>query len=306
MAQNNPYSILGIDKNASDKEIKSAYRRLSKRHHPDLNPGSKEAGTKFKEINKAYQILSNPEKRARYDRGEINMEGEPEYKPSGGFYRDYADKAEASRYFHENTGHFDTSDIQNIFSSFFTGGTAGNHAGFKKQPSDVYYNITIDFMESVSGERKRVTMPDGKVLDIKIPAGVEDGQRLRLKGQGAHGSINSESGDAYINIHITPHKIFTRKARDIFVEVPVGFNESLLGSKITVPTIHGPVEVTIPKNSSTGDTLRLKNKGIKNGDQYIKIKIVMPNNISESLMQSVVEWDKASHFNPREKMEAMV
>ncbi len=296
----NPYDILGVGKNADEKEIKAAFRKLARKHHPDLNPGNKEAAEKFKEINAANDVLMDKEKRAAFDRGEIDMEGQPQYQQR--YYRDFAEGPQGRRY-HFSGGDFSPEDIEDVFGSFFGGGVGGRHAGFKRQAADAYYAIEIDFMESVLGGKKRVTMPDGKTLDINIPAGIEDGQKLRLKGQGGQGSARSAPGDAYVEVHIRPHTLFTRKGHDIHIELPVGIHESALGGKVRVPTIHGPVETNVPKGASTGTMLRLKGKGIKGGDQYIKLKLIMPENIDKELEEFMRKWASAHSYNPRKHME---
>ncbi len=298
-----PYKILGVAKGASDKEIKSAYRKLAKEHHPDINPDKKGSDKKFHDISAAYDLLKDKEKRAAFDRGEIDMEGNPQHKQQ--YYRDFAQGASGERYYHADSGggNFSQEDIEDIFGSFFGGGVGGRSAGFKQRSADAHYVTEIDFMEAALGGKKRVTMPDGKVLDINIPAGIEDGQKLRLKGQGNQGAVNSPRGDAYVEVHIRPHKIFTRKGRDIYVEVPVAIHESVLGSKIKVPTIHGQVEAAVPKGASTGTTLRLKGKGIKGGNQYVKIKLVMPDKIDKDLQDAMEKWAEKHAYNPRKQME---
>ena len=302
----NPYDILGVKKEASDKEIKSAYRKLAKKYHPDLNPGDKDMESKFKEISLAYDLLKDKEKRAAFDRGEIDMDGNPQHQQQ--FYKDFADGPGGQRYyhFHQGGGDFSEEDIADIFGSFFGGGAAGHRAGFKRQTADAHYTIEVDFMEAATGAKKRVTMPDGKMLDINIPAGMEDGQKLRLKGQGGQGSINTERGDAYVEVHMRPHRYFSRRGKDIHIEVPVGIHEAILGSKITVPTIHGQVEMSIPKGASTGNTLRLKGKGIKGGNQMVKLKLVMPETVDKELEDAVAKWAKKHAYNPRKHLEGAV
>jgi DnaJ-class molecular chaperone len=301
-----PYEILGVAKDASEADIKSAYRRLAKKYHPDLNPGNKEAAQKFQELGSANAILSDKEKRAAFDRGEIDMEGQPARPQQT--YRDYAQGPQGARYYNfaqggdDDFNRFDTSDLGDIFGSFFRGG-AGGTRGFSGASPDVHYSIEIDFMDAAKGGKKEVTMPDGKALKLTIPEGIEDGQQLRLKGQGGKGA-KGEAGDAYVQVHIRPHLAFTRKGQDIYVELPVGFQESILGSHIEVPTIHGPVGMTIPKGASTGSILRLKGKGIKQGNQYVKLKIVMPQTIDPELETLIRGWAEKHAFNPRKTTES--
>ena len=287
----NPYEILGIKKDASEADIKKAYRKLARKHHPDLNPSDKNAGEKFKEINTANALLSDKEKRAAFDRGEIDMEGHPQYQQQQRTYRDFADGQDGGKY-QFNGGDFNFEDL---FAGL--GGRAG--AGFgRPPPTDVHYRIEVDFLEAARGAKKRVTMPDGKALDITIPEGIEEGQQLRLKGQGSQAS-----GDAYVEVHIGAHPFFTRKGKDITIELPISLPENVLGGKIQVPTIHGPIEMNIPKAASSSATLRLKGKGVKGGDQYVKLKLVMPKEIDAELEESIRKWSEAHAYNPRIVME---
>ena len=254
----NPYEILGINNFASEAEIKTAYRKLARKYHPDLNPSDKNAGDKFKEINTANALLSDKEKRAAFDRGEINMEEQPQYKQQKQTYRDFADGHQDGRY------QFGGGDFN--FEDLFSG--VRGRGGFNQQESaDINYSIEVNFLEAAIGAKKRVTMPDGKNLEINIPEGIAEGQKLRLKGQG-----KNPSGDAYVELHIRSHPFFTRNGKDINIELPISLQESVLGKNIQVPTIHGVVEMKIPKAASSGVILRLKGKGIKSGDQYIKLK----------------------------------
>ena len=291
----NPYEVLGVKKDASEADIKVAYRKLARKHHPDLNPSDKNAGEKFKEINTANALLSDKEKRSAFDRGEINMEGHQQYQQKQQqqqTYRDFADGQQGERY-QFNGGDFNFEDL--------FGGLGGRTkgAGFgRPPPADIHYSIEVDFLEAVRGAKKRITMPDGKTLDINIPESIEEGQQLRLKGQGSN-----PSGDAYVEIHIRSHLFFTRKGKDITIELPISLPESVLGGKIQVPTIHGVVEMTIPKGTSSGATLRLKGKGIKAGDQYVKLKLIMPKEIDSELEEAIRKWSETHAYNPRIAME---
>jgi DnaJ-class molecular chaperone len=291
-----PYEILGVNKDASEADIKLAYRKLAKKHHPDLNPGNKDADAKFKELNAANDILSDKEKRAAFDRGEIDTQGQPRRpeQPQHN-YRDFADGPQGGRY-HFSGGDFDMSDFENLFS-----GMGGRAAGFGQPSADVHYIAEVDFLEAARGAKKRITMPDGKILDITLPEGIEEGQQLRLKGQGRQGP---KAGDAYVEVHIRPHPFFTRKGRDISIEVPIALQESILGAKIKVPTVHGPVDMTIPKGAASGMNLRLKGKGIKGGDQYVTLKLTLPQTIDKELEEAIRNWSLTHAYNPRKSMEA--
>jgi DnaJ-class molecular chaperone len=299
----NPYDSLGVKKDATDAEIKSAYRKLAKKHHPDMNPG--EAGkAKFAEISSAYDLLSDKTKRAAFDRGEIDGAGQPRYQQQAyGGYPGGFPGADASQRYRQSAGFgaggpqqappgFEPNSFKDILDSMFGGGIG-------PQPkTDARYSIEIEFLEAAKGGSKRVTMPDGTVLDMTIPEGVNEGQQLRLKGKG-HKGRNGQVGDAYVELHIRPSDTFTRDGRDITVEVPIGFHESVLGAKVSVPTIHGKVEMAIPKGATTGQTLRLKGKGVKGGDQFVKLKIVMPQKIDAELEGLVADWAKKHGYDPR-------
>lgn len=291
----NPYETLGIDKDASAADIKLAYRNLAKKHHPDLNPGNKNADEKFKELNAANDILSDPDKRAAFDRGEIDVSGQSQSQPQRPNYRDFADAPHNGRY-NFNGGDFDLSDIEDLFGHMGRR-TAG--AGFTRPPAaDAHYTLDIDFLEAARGAQKHITLPDGKTLDLAIPEGLEEGQQLRLKGQGLH-----PSGDAYVKVHIRPHPFFTRKSKDITIELPITLYECLLGSKIQVPTLKEPVEMAIPKGARSDLMLRLKGKGIKGGDQYVKLKVVMPKEIDADLETFIRKWSETHAYHPRKDME---
>ncbi|MDB5491901.1 MAG: molecular chaperone DnaJ [Micavibrio sp.] len=293
----NPYEVLGINKDASEADIKAAYRKLAKKHHPDLNPDNKNADEKFKELNAANDLLSDKDKRAAFDSGAIDMEGQPLYQQQQQrSYKDYAEGPQGSRY-QFNGRDFDLSDLDGLFGDF--GGRGRSHSAFNPEPVDAHYVIDVDFLEAAKGAKKRITMPDGKTLDLNIPEGISEGQQLRLKGMG-----RQPSGDAYVKVHIVPHPSFTRKDKDITVEMPIALQESVLGQKVQVPTIDGSVEMTIPKGASSGTTLRLKGKGIKGGDQYVKLKLVMPKEIDIELEEAIRKWSETHAYNPRKIMES--
>ncbi len=304
----NPYDILGVDKSASDAEIKSAYRKLAKKYHPDLNPDNKDDDVRFKDISAAYDFLKNKDRRAAFDRGEIDMQGQPQwskgaqeaYGKERQYYRDFAESPQGTRY-SAYGNNINPEDIEDILGSMFGRKTYGGGFDdiFKQQQSlDVHYRLDIDFMEAALGAEKQITMPDGKKLKIIIPEGVKDGQKLRLKNKGRE-FPDGHQGDAYIEIHIKPDKIFTRKRNDIYTEIPIAINEAILGSTIEVETIHGFVKVKIPKATDSGKRFRLKGKGIKGGNHYVDVQIVMPDKIDEDLEKFMTEWAKKHSYNPR-------
>ncbi|CAI3941223.1 DnaJ-class molecular chaperone with C-terminal Zn finger domain (DnaJ) (PDB:1BQ0) [Commensalibacter communis] len=282
-----PYQILGIAKTASQDDIRKAYRKLAKRHHPDLNPGDKKAEEQFKLVSVAHDLLSDPEKRARFDRGEIDIHGQEQGFAGGrGRYQNHGDGAQGFRYSQRGgpQGNFSEEDLQDIFSMF--GGGAGRGpfqqggGGFRAQKGqDRRYNLDIDFLDAVNGTKSRITLPSGGELDVTIPSGIEDGQVLRLRGKGDPGFNNTPAGDALITIHVRSHAQFKREGRNIRLTWPMDLKTAILGGKITVPTPKGEVVLNVPAHSDTGNVLRLKGRGLpakgnqEAGDLYVSLQV---------------------------------
>ena len=310
-----PYTVLGVSKSASADDIRKAYRTLAKKNHPDLNPGNKAAEEAFKDVQLAFDILGDAEKRKKFDAGMIDANGMD--IPAGGFSRTYRGKPGASgkgfEGFHHagfqrkaeaGSGSFD--DINDLFSEFF-----GQSRGRSEPPppppqrgKDAHYALNISFLEAAKGESKRVTMPDGKTFDVSIPEGLEDGQKLRLRGKGAAGGNGAPSGDAIITVSVAPHAYFTRQGNDIHLELPVTLQEAVMGASVKVPTLSGPVSLRIPKGANSGQTLRLKGKGIKGGNQLVTIQIVLPDDSDGKLHKFVEDWARNHAYNPRKKFES--
>jgi DnaJ-class molecular chaperone len=294
-----PYEVLGLKRDATDAEIRAAYRKLAKRHHPDLNPGKPEAAERFKQINAANDLLSDPEKRARYDRGEIDAAGQekpPEYK----FYRDFADTPGQQKY-RAGAG-FRQEDLEDFLArAFGQGFNRGDAAhGFNLRGQDAQYGLTISFLDAVNGTTRRITLPDGRTLDVRIPPGVRDGHVLRLKGQGMPGIGEGPPGDALVEVTIAPDKRFRRDGDDIIVELPVSIQEAVLGVVLEVPTIKGTVRLTIPPGSGSGTRLRLRGRGVgTHGHQYVELTVVLPPGKEPELAEFLKQWKPRSNFDPR-------
>jgi DnaJ-class molecular chaperone len=296
-----PYTLLGVERGADDAAIRAAYRKLAKQHHPDLNPGNKAAEERFKAINAAYALLSDSEKRGRFDRGEIDAEG-VEKPPERPFYRDYGDAAGRGKYRTQegfSTEEFSTggADFEDLLREAF--GRRGGGADFPRRGADMHFTMTLGFLDAVNGVTRRITLPDGRSLDVTIPAGFKDGDVLRLKGQGSPGSAGGPAGDALIEASVQPHPLFRREGDDIVVTLPVSLKEAVLGAKVPVPTVAGQVNLAIPPNTSSGTRMRLKGRGVKGGHQYVDVEIVLPPEADPALKTFLESWTPAREFDPR-------
>lgn len=298
-----PYEILGVKRNATNDEVRRAYRKLAKDLHPDQNKGDPKAEEKFKRVSAAFAVVGSPEKRKRYDAGEIDGMGNERASP---YYRDSAGGTAGSRgtYSSGFEGfHNGSSDFSDLFGDLF--GKRGPGGAFTMRGMDYRYNLEIGFLEAVNGTKKRVQFPDNETLDISVPSGVETGQTLRLKHKGGPGAGRGEPGDALIELKVMPHPLFDRDGDNVTLEVPISLGEAVLGARVEVPTIGGRVTVALPKGASSGQVLRLRGKGIKNnrtgahGDQLITLKIVLPAHIDSDLERFVQEWMRKHPYDPR-------
>jgi len=303
MAQT-PYELLGVKPDASADEIRKAYRKLAKQFHPDINPGKPEAEARFKEISAAYDLLSDSDKRARYDRGEIDETGAE--RPPRGYYRSQAEGAQGWRY--QPEGEMDLSDLEDLFAAF---GSAGRRrrgeagAGFRARGADRHFTLTVDFVTAATGGKQRLSLAPEEWLDVTIPAGVEDGQVLRLRGKGGPGFGGGTSGDALIEVHVAAHPLFRRDGDNVLLELPVSLAEAVLGARVSVPTVTGPVTMTIPKGSDTGRQLRLRGKGIQKkspGDEIVTLKVFIGPSSDPELAAFLEKWAPQHPFDPREEM----
>jgi DnaJ-class molecular chaperone len=293
-----PYDVLSVKKDASQEEIQKAYRRLAKKLHPDLNPGNKQAEERFKDVAAAYNLLGDAEKRARFDRGEIDASGAE--RPQRHFYKDFGE--EGSQYT-SDAGFADFVD-DDILSRIFT---RDGRATVRMRGADLHYRLTLNFLDAINGGYQQITLPDGSILDVRIPAGTRNGQILRLRGKGRPGIGDGPPGDALVEMEVRPHRIFMREGDNINMELPISLGEAVLGGSVRVPTPSGPVTMTVPKWSNTGTTLRLKGKGVpradgSKGDELVSLKIMLPENPDPEVEKFVAQWGGA--YNPRQTMEA--
>jgi len=296
-----PYTILGIARTASQSDVKSAYRRLAKKYHPDSNVGKPEAEAKFAQITQAYELLGDKAKRAQFDNGEIDDKGMPKGfafgtgHPFGG--------AAGAQPFGGGAG-FRPEDI---FAEIFGGrhGAASARAQATRG-QDVNYTIEVDFIEAALGTTRRVDLANGRKLDMKIPAGLTDGQQIRLKNQGREGANAGPPGDALVKVTVAPSALFSRDGFNINIELPITLDEAVLGASLRVPTLEGQVNLKIPKNTSSGKVLRLKGKGAgkdaslkQRGDLLYTVKIMLPDAADENLERLMEEWRKTKTYAPR-------
>jgi len=304
------YARLGIKRGASEEEIKKAYRSLAKQLHPDRNKDNPKAAERFAQVTSAYDLLSDKDKRARYDRGEIDEEGNPKSPfGAGGAYG--GPRPGGGNAGFEGFGTGETADLSDLFEGLFSGGGArkgggpfGGFGGGRRQApqqkgADFAYRLKVPFLDAATLVPQRVTLGDGKTIDLKLPAGVEDGTKIRLGGKGEQGPAGA--GDAIVTIAIEPHRYFTREGNDIRLSLPVTLKEAVLGGKVKVPTPDGPVMLTVPKGSSSGKVLRIRGRGFSDrsgarGDQLVTLAVDLPAGDAD-LERFASEW--SDDGNPR-------
>lgn len=293
-----PYEILGVARTAAPEDIRQAYRRLAKKLHPDLNPGNKESEERFKEVSGAYQLLSDPDKRRRFDDGEIDASGFE--RASQKFYKDFAAEAAPGHPYENYSGFADFADANDLFAEL----RRRQAEEARRAPGpDLHYRLSIEFLDAINGATKRLTLPDGGTIDVTIPPGIQQGRILRLRGKGAPSRGEGANGDALVEISINPHGFFVRHGDDIHIDLPVTLTEAVLGARVRVPTPTGPVILTVPKGSNTGAVLRLKGKGAPrpggHGDELVKLKVMLPTEPNPELEAFLSSWAPGTGYDPR-------
>jgi len=296
-----PYDVLGVAKKADIKAVKAAYRKLARKLHPDLHPGDAKAEERFKEVAAAYDFLSDSDKKARYDRGEIDAAGMP--RAERAFYHTYAEGAPGGRYHDPRETLRDVEGFE-FFTDLFGGFGRDRRGPGGVRGADVRYTLDVDFVDAITGVTREVVLADGKRLKVTIPPGSADGQVLRLKGQGQAGAGAGTAGDARIELRVRSHSVLSRQGQDIHAEIPVTLPEAVLGAKIEVPTVDGRVTLNVPAGSNTGSRLRLKGKGVPGrggtrGDQYVTLKVVLPERPDPDLERLVREYDAKRPYSAR-------
>jgi DnaJ-class molecular chaperone len=313
-----PYQELGVSRGASADEIRKAFRKLAKENHPDTNPGDKAAEERFKRVSAAFDIVGDAEKKKKFDAGEIDADGRQAYggfaggqgpwgsRPAGGYEGNFGRGGGPRE-------SFEGVDLGDILGEMFGGGgRGGGGAGrgggfgpFSQRGADVRARLEIDLEDSIRGGKKRIAFSDGRTIDVTIPKGAQEGQTLRLKGQGAPGRAGP--GDAFIELAIAPHPIYRREGEVLVMDVSVTAYDAVLGGKVEAPTPDGPVTLTVPKGSNTGAKLRLKGRGLvdpqgRRGDLFARLVVVLPDKPDAELEAFAEEWRKKRPYTPRRRV----
>lgn len=303
-----PYQVLGVPRGAGADDIRKAFRKLAKKHHPDANPGDKAAEERFKQVSAAFDILGDAEKRRKFDAGEIDADGREVFRGFGG------GPGQGGPFGGGGAGGFDSSDFSDILGEMFgrrggrggprSGGGPGPGAGFASKGPDVRARLEIDLEEAILGGKKRISFQDGRTLDVTIPAGATDGQTLRLRGHGEPG--RGGKGDALIELAIRPHAVFRREGEQLVMDLPVSVPDAVLGGRVQAPTPDGPVTLTVPRGANSGQALRLKGKGLSDsrgvrGDLIARIQVVLPETPDPQLEAFAARWREERPYAPRRR-----
>ena len=326
-----PYQVLGVSKSASEAEIKSAFRKLAKKLHPDANKHDPKAATRFSELNAAYEIVGDDKKRKAFDNGEIDAEGKPRFQGFEG----YGAQPGGGAGYGPGGAHFETfsygpdgfqrrgagggggaGGFEDLLRGMFGGAARGGRSfsarefepedfGAAAGGRDLLATLTISLPEAAKGAKTRVHLPTGKDVEVKIPAGLVNGQQIRLKGQGWP-SPSGPAGDALITVNVAPHPVFTPDGADLRLDLPITLYEAVLGGKVRVPTLDGAVELAIPPGTSSGRTFRLKGKGLKSksatGDLLANVRIVLPDATDDELQELMKKWRGDKAYDPRKDL----
>lgn len=298
-----PYQVLGVPRGAGADDIRKAFRKLAKKHHPDANPGDSAAEERFKQVSAAFDILGDAEKRRKFDAGEIDADGRETFRGFGGGPGQGGP-----------SGGFEGADFSDIFGEMFGrragrggprgGAGPGPGAGFSAKGPDVRARLEIDLEEAILGGKKRISFQDGRTLDVTIPAGAADGQTLRLRGHGEPG--RGGKGDALIELAIKPHPVFRREGEQLVMDLPVSVPDAVLGGRVQAPTPDGPVTLTVPKGANSGQSLRLKGKGLSDargvrGDLIARIQVMLPEGPDAKLEAFAARWRDERPYVPRRR-----
>lgn len=295
-----PYATLGLGRTATADDIRRAYRSLAKELHPDVRPGDKQAEERFKRATAAFNLLSDPVMKSRFDRGEIDADGNERMAFNSRPRQSARAHAGASAGAGAAGGAQDAFDLGDIFSDLFGPGFGGGRSYTRMRGRDIRFTLEVDFLDAVNGAKRRVSLAEGRTLDVGIPAGVESGQVLRLKNQGGAGLQGGPAGDALVELTVRPHPFFRREGQDIHMDLNISLTEAVEGGRVQAPTPTGPVTLTVPAGSNTGKTLRLKGKGVAGqGDQFVRLQVVLPEAPDEDLKKFVKKWSKRDYLPPR-------
>ena len=337
MTMRDPYEVLGVSKSASGAEVKSAFRKLAKKLHPDANKHDPKAASHFAELNAAYEIAGDADKRKAFDRGEIDAEGKPRFTgfegahhgagargPGGAHFESFSYGPDGFQRGGGGGGAGGGGGFEDLLRGMFGGGGAagpGAHArGFNRSAfepedfgaaaatgQDLQATLTISLPEAAKGSKARVHLPTGKEIEVKIPAGIADGQQIRLKGQGWP-SNSGKFGDALITVNVAPHPLFKPDGADLRLDLPITLYEAVLGGKVRVPTLDGAVELAIPAGTNSGRTFRLKGKGLKakgaTGDLLATVRIMLPSANDDDLAALMKTWRDGKPYDPRGDLES--